>query len=141
MPRYLVVANLTLGGEHLLEVLKDRAGKGDARVHVLVPASSPPEGWHTHDMEHDIAEAQNRLSEAITAFGALNAKEVTGEVGSSRPFDAIGDCLRANATDLFDEIILSTLPVGPSKWIAMDLPARVARNYDIPLTHVEAAEA
>ncbi len=35
---------------------------------------------------------------------------------------AIGDALR---DQLFDEIILSTLPPGLSRWLKMDLPSRV----------------
>lgn len=138
MPRYLVVANLTLGGDHLLEVLRDRAEDPEARFHVLVPASSAPEGFHMIDEEEAAIEAHQRLREAMNRFGELNIKEVTGEVGTSRPNDAIGDVIRANSHDTFDEIILSTLPQGPSKWIAMDLPSRVARAHGIPLTHIEA---
>lgn len=138
MPRYLVVANLTLGGDHLMEILRDRAEDPEARFHVLAPASSAPEGFHVIDEEQAAVAASQRLRSAMERFAELGVKEVTGEVGTSRPNDAIGDVIRANGNDPFDEIILSTLPAGPSRWIAMDLPRRVERAHHIPLTHVEA---
>ncbi len=138
MPRYLVVANLTLGGEALREVLTERIERGDARFHVLVPATPSPEGWHSHDEEMDAVAAHHRLKEAVETLHLLGATEVTGDVGPGHPVDVIGDVLRANSRDTFDEIILSTLPAGPSRWLAMDLPSRVARAHDLPLTHVEA---
>ena len=38
----------------------------------------------------------------------------------------------------FDEIILSTLPPGISRWLAWDLPHRVRRRTEIPLTVITA---
>lgn len=138
MPRYLVVANLTLGGQALLEVLQDRVATGDARLHVLVPASHSPDGWGSHDDKTDTDAARERLDQAMQRFQSLGAVEVTGQIGTSRPSDVIGDVLRQNSDDAFDEIILSTLPAGPSRWLAMDLPSKVRRSHDVPLTHVEA---
>lgn len=140
MPRILVVANLTLGGEHLLEAVSERVARGPARLHVLVPASDDPDTWHAHDEPSNRAAARERLDAAMAAFEGVGAKEVTGEIGSLRPLDAIGDTLRREADDPFDEIVLSTLPPGPSRWLRMDLPSRVARAYDVPMTHVVAAE-
>ncbi|CAN5225449.1 hypothetical protein BH23ACT9_BH23ACT9_19810 [soil metagenome] len=136
MPRYLIVANLTLGGEPLLQVLKERVGQGDARFHVLAPASHGPQGWRSHDAEQDAVAAHGRLRDALQQFRDLGADEVTGEMGTSRPVDAVGDVIRANSRDVFDEIILSTLPAGPSRWLAMDLPTRLARAHKVPVTHV-----
>lgn len=138
MPRYLVVANLTLGGGALIEVLRDRVEQGSARFHVLVPASSPVEGWQSHDRRTDDTAALDRLDAALDRFRSLGADEVTGVVGNHRPVDAVGDVIRAQVQDPFDEIILSTLPAGPSKWLSMDLPSRVERTHRIPLTHVTA---
>jgi len=135
MARYLVVANLTLGGEQLLATVRDRAAAGDAEIHVLVPASSGA-SWHAHDEDSDVRLAHERLQHAIEQFSELGV-EVTGEVGDFRPIEAIGDVLHREPP--FDEIILSTLPSGPSKWMRMDLPRRVERAYDVPVTHVVGA--
>lgn len=135
--RYLVVANLTLGGDALVSVLKERVAQGDARLHVLVPASHGPTGWRSHDAASDEAAARHRLDEALARFQDLGATEVTGEMGTARVVDCVGDVIRHHSDDPFDEIIVSTLPTGPSRWLAMDLPSRIARSHDIPVTHVE----
>jgi GABA permease len=133
MARYLVVANLTLGGDHLLEALRERVARGSCDLHVLVPAAPAANTWHSHAEEEDTAAARERLDQAIERFSALGC-EVTGEVGDVRPVEAIGDVLRRDPR--FDEIILSTLPPGPSRWLGMDLPKRVERAFDLDVTHV-----
>jgi hypothetical protein len=79
MPRYLVVANQTLGGDHLLELLRERASQGDASIHVLVPATVD-QTHLTSDEETDHLLAQRRLDLAKERFAELGV-EVTGEVG------------------------------------------------------------
>jgi GABA permease len=54
-----------------------------------------------------------------------------GAVGDPDPVKAIEEVLVQRA---FDEIILSTLPQGISRWLALDLPHRIRRRTDIPLT-------
>ena len=131
MRRYLVVANQTLGGEPLLAKLKSLTQEGESSVHVLVPATHPKRQW-TWTEGGSRAVAQRRLDEALERFKGL-AAEVTGEVGSERPFDAIGNVMRQREVD---EIILSTLPAGLSRWLRQDLPSRVARSFGVPVTHV-----
>ncbi len=40
------------------------------------------------------------------------------------------------AAQNFDEIIISTLPSGISRWLGMDLPHRVERQFKLPVTTV-----
>ena len=40
----------------------------------------------------------------------------------------------------FDEIILSTMPLAISRWLAWDLPHRVRRRTDVPLTVIPSAQ-
>jgi hypothetical protein len=54
-----------------------------------------------------------------------------GAVGDPDPMKAIEKTL---AQRRFDEIILSTLPPGISRWLAWDLPHRVRARTDVPLT-------
>ena len=60
---------------------------------------------------------------------------VTGEVADPSPMMAISDALRH---DRYDEVILSTLPVGVSRWVHLDLPSRVRRRFGVRVTHVAA---
>lgn len=137
MARYLVVANLTLVGGHLLDALRERVRQGPAEIYVVVPAAPDPASWRSHAHEEDLRQAYERLDIALGRFRSLGSEvKVDGEVGDARPTEAIGDVLREHPP--FDELILSTLPPGPSRWLGMDLPKRIERAFDVPMTHVVA---
>ena len=131
MRSYLVVANQTLGGEHLIQRVRQCLAEGPCRYHIVVPAT--PQGelltW-TEGRSTPIA--QDRLDRALARFRDLGA-EADGEVGDKNPILAIQDALRHGA---FDEIILSTLPPGISRWLKLDLPSRVAARFNLPVTHL-----
>ena len=129
--RLLVVANVTLGGDHLTDLLRQRLEDDSCSIHVLVPASPDPAQWVDDEMQ-DIELARDRLHTALKRFGALGC-EVTGETAEGRPVDVVGDVLRRES---FDEIIISTLPVGPSRWLHADVVSRLQRAVSIPVTHV-----
>ncbi len=133
MQRYLVVANRTLAGAHLLTEVRNRLQAGPSRFHVVVPLTPVAEhgSWNEG---HSRVEAQNRLDLALARFRELGA-DVTGELGDASPVLAIGDALRGQE---FDELILSTLPSGVSRWLKLDLPHRVERDFGLPVTHVVA---
>ena len=59
--------------------------------------------------------------------------EGEGEVGDERPTYAIQDVL---AHREFDEIIVSTLPPGASRWLRHDLPHRIEVEIGLPVTHL-----
>ena len=131
MRRCLIVANQTLTGPQLLAELLARQAKGDCRFHVLVPATHP----HGHAMWTEgrgVADARAALANASEQFRAEGI-DATGEVGDESPTLAVVDVL--NRQD-FDEIIVSTLPPGVSKWLKRDLPHRLARRFGLPVTHV-----
>jgi hypothetical protein len=127
--RFLVVANQTLGGGHLVSLLRELAEK-PSTFHVLVPATPPTD--HSWTEGEANAVAHRRLEIALERFRKLGI-EVTGEVGDGRPLQAIDDIL---VRDPFDEIVLSTLPPGLSKWLKLDLIHRVESTYELPVRHV-----
>jgi cell pole-organizing protein PopZ len=129
--RYLVVANQTLGGEHLAEKVRGCLAAGPSRFHILVPATQPADHavWTEGESR---AIATQRLERALARFRDLGA-EAEGEVGDERPLQAIADAVRDRD---FDEVILSTLPPGLSRWLRQDLPHRVERTFDLTVTHV-----
>lgn len=129
MRRYLVVANQTLGGEHLLSLLHELAEEPSS-FHVLVPATPPRDHLWTEGEARTIA--RKRLDDALERFGSEGI-EVTGEVGDERPLQAIDDVLEREA---FDEIVLSTFPPGVSRWLRLDLPHRIQATYQLPVRHV-----
>jgi len=131
MPSYLVVANQTLGGEALAEKVRERIAAGLSAFHVVVPATPPRE--HATWVEGEARSvAQDRLDRALERFRDLGA-EADGEVGDADPVQAIGDALRAGH---FDEIILSTLPSGRSRWLRRDVLSRVTAMFQLPVTHI-----
>jgi hypothetical protein len=131
MRRYLVVANRTLGGQHLLDAVRDRMHDGECTFHVVVPASHPSSAWSEGQVN---AMARERLDDALARFAEVGAT-ATGEVGDASPVRAIGDVLLRQP---IDEVILSTLPPGLSRWVRQDVVHRVQRNYEIPVVHIVA---
>jgi hypothetical protein len=129
--RYLVVANQTLAGDHLADKIKECLDAGPSTFHVVVPATAPTDHFWT---EAEVqASARTRLEEALARFRSLGA-EVDGEVGDGNPMLAVEDAMREGE---FDEIILSTLRPGLSRWLKLDLPDRVkARFGTVPVTHL-----
>lgn len=129
--RYLVVANQTLSGGHLLSKLRQLGARETCRFHVLVPATPPSDHVWTEGEAIDVA--QRRLDTALDRFRELDA-EVDGEVGDARPFQAIADVLQRG--EIFDGIVLSTLPPKLSRWLKLDLPHRVESTFGLPVIHV-----
>ena len=111
MHQYLVVANRTLGGPQLLEAIRDRMSRGPAEFWVLV-------------------QAQANLDTEVQRLREIGAT-VDGAVGDTDPMRAIEATLAGRQ---FDEILLSTLPPGMSRWLAWDLPHRVRRRTSVPVT-------
>jgi nucleotide-binding universal stress UspA family protein len=142
MKRYLVVANQTLGGLALVTAIRQRLAEGPHSFYVVVPATpSAFLRWELHaqaaggDLVPDARGrryAHRRLDAELSRLRSIGA-EADGEVGDVHPLQAIRDVL---AREQFDEIIISTLPQGVSRWLRMDLPDRVARRFNLPVTHI-----
>ena len=136
MRRYLVVAHQTLTSSELLEALRERVSQGPdpCTFHLLVPEYHGGSGL-TYTEGEVRAEARRRLDHARVLFES-EGWSVTGEVGDANPVDAVGEVLRREGVDAFDAVIVSTLPPRISKWLRLDAPARIRRNFAIPVVHV-----
>lgn len=149
MARYLVVANQTLAGEQLLDEVRRRVAAGPSSFHVIVPNTRsvdvaplpggpvPPGSAHVAVEEEDRRATQIAESRLHQALNQLRAEGVDaqGELGDPDPLTAIGDALH---DERYDEIIISTLPSGISRWLGMDLPKRAERRFNVPVTTVTA---
>src|SRR5438128_1221462 len=133
MRRYLVVANQTLAGHHLLEHVRQCLAAGPSWFFVLVPATPIQTQFVPGEGDAEVL-ARRRLEGALARFRAEGASTV-GAVGDPSPLRAITDALRQES---FDEIVLSTLPPGTSRWLVEDLPTRLARATGLPVTHLVA---
>ena len=146
--RVLLVANQTLGTVALEAEMHKRSAQGSYVFHLLVPAVPVPDAatrpgtveatgdlfLEDQRMQHSWEQARQILDEHLDAL-RRRGLDVTGEVGSADPFLAVRSVLSRRR---FDEVILSTLPSGISRWLGMDLPRRLRRSLDIPLTVVTA---
>ena len=129
--RILIVANQTAAGSHLTSYVKGRMAEGECRFTVLVPAT--PVADHLTWTEGEARTiAEDRMNEAVAQLRAVGA-EVEGIVGDPRPLSAIGDVLLAQP---HDEVVVSTLPLGVSRWLKQDLPHRAERQFRLPVTHI-----
>jgi hypothetical protein len=133
MRRCLIVANQTLAGPHLAAEILVRQAQGDCEFHVLVPATHA-QGSSLWTEGEAIAHARGVLAEALERLRE-DGIDATGEVGDENPVLAVGDVLNRWTVD---EIIVSTLPPGASKWLKRDLPRRLARRFAVPVTHIVA---
>ena len=115
----LVVANITAGSDELLDCLRDRAAQGACRFTLVMPASG--------------ADAPARLDEALDRLRAAGLENVEGRVGDPDPVVAVMDIWDPMK---FDEIIVSTLPTGSSRWLGLDLPHRLEKLTSVPVRHV-----
>src|SRR4051812_22162694 len=129
--RVLVVANRTLQGEDLAEILASRAARG-AELHVVAPILVSRARYIASDVDRELQEAQLRLQAALE--GAHRAGyEARGRVGDPNvAFGAIEDELRHSPAD---EVIISTYPPGKSNWLETGVVQRLRSELDIPVTH------
>ena len=134
MRRCLIVANQTLTGPDLVAEVLARAASEPYEFHLLVPASHHYSGHGSWNEGAAIRHVCNRLSDALEVFADAGVS-VTGEVGDENPVLAIGDVLNR---ERFDEVIVSTLPPGASRWLRRDLPHRIERRYGVRVSHVMA---
>ncbi len=165
MSRYLVVANQTLGGSSLDAEVRERLRSPGSSFYVVTPitkvrheAATWTRGfaldehalapnvsaatWEAisrqHATEHEEADRRarhrlERMLEKIRAAGGV----ADGEVGvDDDPVEATRVVVDRQAA--FDEIIVSTLPAGISRWVRMDVPSRIRRVCEIPVTTIEA---
>jgi hypothetical protein len=141
MRRCLVIANQTLGGAQLVEAVRERIAREAHEFYVVVPATPLADqdagagslpGSGPSAQERAYALARQRLDRAIAEITELGGT-ADGEVGDADAFEAA-----RLAADAFpaDEVIVSTLPLGLSRWLRGNLPARIERALDLPVVRI-----
>ena len=153
MVRLLLVANKTLASGEVTEFVRDRIAKGeDCQFTLLVPATprdhgagarsvhgmasvsearwQPTNGVDPGADENDWEFARGRMEFGLGILRNLGA-QVDGEVGDANPAKAIAEVLQHRR---YDEVVLSTLPKGVSRWLGLDIPHQVQRRFHVPVT-------
>ena len=124
----LIVANRTAATPALIETVRKRAAQGDCRFTLLVPRTF----W-----DADTEESAITLELAIPLLEEAAGSHVEGLLGDSDPHVAVTAALEQGD---YDEIVISTLPARVSRWLHLDLPARVQR-LGLPVTVITARKA
>lgn len=132
MTEILVVANETLGGRRLRELLDQKAKTNPSlAIRLVIPQSRPRRGSVIY-LQSVRDAAQVRLDLALSVLHELGF-EASGEIGDSDPFQATMDAIAERKPD---EIVISTLPATASGWLRRDLVERVAEASGIAVQHV-----
>lgn len=146
MTRYLVVANQTLAAERLTREIDARIEKEPSSFFVVAPATALKDyrGARDPSLEDDPTgtpsdvqaareakrQAQQRLTRLLDHIRVAGAA-ADGVIGDSDPEAAVRSAL---ADGDYDEVIVSTLPEGLSRWLRQDLPSKVQKMFDGPVT-------
>lgn len=122
--RVLIVAHKSVATPSLVHEVRSRTDAGPCRLALLIPDASDPAvaAW-------TLRRARRMLSQAVGV-------PVDGIVAEGDdPYAGVAVALREGK---YDEVLISTLPEGGSRWLRDDLPARV-RELGVPVTVVTAA--
>lgn len=128
----LVVAHQTAATPALLEAVRERARSGPSRFHLVVPRRRRSGEKVANPQEIGVHEAREVLRVALPQLSEAAGTEVTGDLGDLEPAIAIKDALDRGH---YDELIVSTLPLGVSRWLKHDLVSE-ARSFGLPVHHV-----
>lgn len=146
MHRILIVANRSMKGDALADAVAQRLAADTCDFHVIVPVGTPlspavalgaaaadmaPSACFDFQNERDAA--NDRLDAAL-AWCAEREITATGELSSEADIaSAVAKLVEAES---FDEVIVSTLHSTISRWLRQDLPSRIERRVDVPVTVV-----
>jgi hypothetical protein len=119
----LVVANQTVGGGPLIELLKKKGGESPHNFVVILPQG---EGGEHGDAHSRLAHTLKLLTDAGLA--------AVGQVMDPDPFTAVQNALQFYPAD---EIVVSTFPGERSGWLRNDLLERIKASTSRPVEHVE----
>jgi hypothetical protein len=130
--RILVIANETVGGGTLREMIRQKSEGHQERVLVVVPALNSPIKHWASDEDGARAAAADRLDRSLERLRELGI-DAQGEVGDSEPLQALEDHVALFGPD---EIIISTHPEGRSHWLERGVVTGARERFAVPITHV-----
>lgn len=98
--------------------MEARAARGPAEFTLLLPGADP--------------DAPLRLLRAVELLRS-SGLDVAGQLGEADPVDAVAAAWDPRE---YDEVVLSTLPLGRSRWLALDVPGRIERATGVAVERV-----
>lgn len=144
----LLVSNQSVSAPAVAELLAKRQEEHDRlSVFLVVPATpsthlaiplrgrSGPSGELRAD-DAGLAQARWRLRHALSNLRDAGIV-CHGAVGDPNPIKAIADVIR---DEPIDEIVLCTLRASSSRWLDIDVPGAIRRQFSEPLTVITTEE-
>lgn len=150
--RVLLVANQTLTDPHLTLLAEAWRARPTA-VYVVVPATpvahlvhtwdgqlvdargEPLEGLEGRADDAGVAQARYRLRQALATLSRLGIT-ADGAIDDPSPLKAVAHVLAEREVD---EIVVSSLPIGLSRWLDADLVTALERRFGRPVRVATAA--
>src|SRR5262245_65034176 len=130
--RILVVANGTIGGEGLRDVVGLRVDGEPVEVRVIAPALNSRLRHWLSDEDGARQKAGLRLRSSLEGL-LVAGIEAEGRVGDADPLRAIADALYQFDAE---QIVIATRPEARSHRLTRDLAARATRQFSLPVVHV-----
>ena len=130
--RILVVANETVAGHELRDLLGRKAAGVSEDVLLVCPALNSKLRTWTSDEDGAREAARSRLDASLERLAVLGV-QARGEIGDGDPLQALEDALREFPAD---EIVVSTHPPGRSHWLEQGVVENARMRFDVPVTHV-----
>jgi len=131
----LVVAGWTAATPAVLAAVRERAARGSASFHLLVPNPSDHGEITDSERRRHHEEGERVLALALPLLQEAAGGPVEGSVSIRHDaMDAVEETLRDGD---FHEIMVATMPRHVSHWLHMDLPRRLAHT-GLPVTTVTA---
>ena len=131
--RVLALANQTVRSPALLEQLAESTRERRAEIRVVVPAlpGSRAELWAS-DTDEATELARQRMELCVLDLREAGHR-ANGAVGDSDPSVALADALAEYPAD---EIVISTLPPGRSRWLDERVVERAREELSLPVRHL-----
>ena len=133
MAQYLIVTHKTAFAPELRDKVRELIGNDANAVFAILVPEAPGEGYtwegETVSPAHETAEA---LMESLESTVGAHVNRIA--VGPEDPLQAIAAELRLNKG--YDALVISTLPLGASHWLRLDLVHHAARKFGLPVHHV-----
>jgi GABA permease len=120
----LIVANQTVLGEPLLDMIRARADASPASFLIISPQG---EGEGSYEA------AEKRLLRAVSVLRS-EGLDVHGQISHPDPYAAVMQTLE---DERVDEIIVSTFPGARSGWLRRELLQRLRADTRLPVEHIE----
>ena len=135
MPRYLILANQTASSSELIAAVQKLIQRDQGSDFVLLVPAIPAADlldWQEGDEKSIAKRTAQAANEGLEKAGA---SIVRANIADPSPVKAIEDELQKNR-EKYNAIIISTLPLQRSRWVALDQPRRIERRFKIPVIHV-----